>query len=157
MRDILNALLRNHILIAAVISHVLAQLLKVLTFYLIEKRLDWRLLWSTGGNPSSHTSTVATLTILLGYYYGFDSPYFSISFIISSIVIVDALSVRREVGKHAKTMNEIFHETILGKRLKEIIDVQTFKELVGHSGPEVFMGFLLGLFIAVLDIIIFAK
>lgn len=157
MRDIVISLLKNHILIASLVSNILAQFLKVIINYAVEKKFNWKLFWSAGGNPSSHTSTVTTLTILLGFYYGFDSPYFAISFVLSSIVIIDALSVRREVGKHAKTMNEIFQETILGKRLKEIVDIETFKELVGHSFPEVLMGLLIGLFVAVIDISIYAK
>lgn len=154
MKELFLQLLKNDILIASIISNVLAQLIKVFLFFATEKKFNWKLFWSTGGNPSSHTSTVTTLTILLGAHYGFDSPYFAIAFVISSIVIVDALSVRREVGKHAKTMNEIFHETLLGKRLKEIIDIETFKELVGHSGSEVFMGFLIGTLVAAVDLII---
>ncbi len=154
MKDLFLQLLRNDILIASVVSNTLAQLLKLILSYAAEKKIDWKILWSTGGNPSSHTSTVTTLTILLGARFGFDSPYFAISFVISSIVIIDALSVRREVGKHAKTMNEIFRETLLGKRLKEIIDIETFKELIGHTGSEVFMGFLVGTLIAALDLII---
>ncbi|MCI4463664.1 MAG: divergent PAP2 family protein [Caldisericum sp.] len=150
-------LLSNNILIASIISNLVAQGLKVIIYYLIEKEWNWRMFTSTGGNPSSHTATVTTLTILLGAKYGFDSPYFTIAFIFSSVVVVDAISVRREVGKHAKTMNDIFFETPLGKRLQETVDIEVFKELVGHSGPEVFIGFLLGLLIAVIDIVFFFK
>lgn len=150
-------LLRNNILIASIISNIVAQALKVLFTYLVEKEWDFRMFISTGGNPSSHTATVTTLTILLGAKYGFDSPYFAIAFIFSSVVIVDAISVRREVGKHAKTMNDIFFETPLGKRLRETVDVEVFKELVGHSGIEVFIGFLVGLLVAIVDIVLFFK
>jgi len=150
-------LFSNNILIAAVISNIVAQLLKVGIYYLSERKWDWSLFVSSGGNPSSHTSTVTTLTILLGAKYGFDSPLFAIAFVFSAVVIVDALSVRQEVGKHSKAMNEIFFDTFLGKRLRESIDIETFKELIGHSGPEVFLGFLVGLGIAILDIIFFLK
>ncbi|MGC9100343.1 MAG: divergent PAP2 family protein [Caldisericum sp.] len=153
--NILTQLFSNNILIASIFSNIIAQVLKVIFTYLVEKEWDWEMLTSTGGNPSSHTATVTTLTILLGAKFGFDSPYFSIAFVFSAIVVVDAISVRREVGKHAKTMNEIFFETPIGKRLRESIDIETFKELVGHSGIEVFIGFLLGLLIAIIDIIFF--
>ncbi|MGB9769500.1 divergent PAP2 family protein [Caldisericum exile] len=153
--NILTQLFSNNILIASIFSNIIAQVLKVIFTYLVEKEWNWEMLTSTGGNPSSHTATVTTLTILLGAKFGFDSPYFSIAFVFSAIVVVDAISVRREVGKHAKTMNEIFFETPLGKRLRESIDIETFKELVGHSGIEVFIGFLLGLLIAIIDIIFF--
>ncbi|BAL80693.1 divergent PAP2 family protein [Caldisericum exile] len=148
-------ILSNNILITSIISNFVAQALKVLFTFLVEKKWDLQMFISTGGNPSSHTATVTTLTILLGVKYGFDSPYFAIAFIFSAVVVVDAISVRREVGKHAKTMNDIFFETPLGKRLRESIDIEVFKELVGHSGIEVFIGFLLGLLIATIDIIFF--
>ncbi|PIX29417.1 MAG: divergent PAP2 family protein, partial [Caldiserica bacterium CG_4_8_14_3_um_filter_35_18] len=96
-------------------------------------------------------------TLLLGARYGFNSPYFSITFVLSGIIIVDALSVRREVGEHSKTLNEIFADKILGKRLHEIVDVKIFRELIGHTVFEVFTGFLLGILVAVLDLVIIRK
>jgi hypothetical protein len=77
--------------------------------------------------------------------------------VLSGIIIVDALSVRREVGEHSKTLNEIFADKILGKRLHEIVDVKIFRELIGHTVFEVFTGFLLGILVAVLDLVIIRK
>jgi acid phosphatase family membrane protein YuiD len=157
MGEWIKQLLRNDILIFTIISNVLAQSIKVILGYNRTGKFDWRLGISTGGNPSSHTATVTTLTILLGSRYGLDSPYFTIAFILSFIVVIDALGVRREVGEHSKTMNEIFFETSFGKRIGEIIDIKKFKELVGHTESEVFAGFMLGIIIAVIDILIFHK
>ncbi len=152
MENAVRAFLHNDILIATIVSNFLAQFLKVFTDYLRTHRINWKLAISTGGNPSSHTATVTTLMILLGDRYGLDSPFFTISFILAAIVVIDALSVRREVGEHSKTMNEIFLETPWGKKIAEVIDVKKFRELIGHTGLEVFMGFLLGIVIAVIDI-----
>ncbi len=149
--------IHNDILIATIASNFLAQFLKVLTNYIRTHRINWKIAVSTGGNPSSHTSTVTTLTILLGERYGLGSPFFTISFILAAIVVIDALSVRREVGEHSKTMNEIFLETPWGRKIAEMIDVKKFKELIGHSGLEVFMGFLLGILVAIIDIWITGK
>jgi hypothetical protein len=77
--------------------------------------------------------------------------------VLSGIIIVDALSVRREVGEHSKTLNEIFADKILDKRLHEIVDVKIFRELIGHTVFEVFTGFLLGILVAVLDLVIIRK
>jgi acid phosphatase family membrane protein YuiD len=145
----------NDILWFSMLSNILAQFIKVLVNYIHTKRFDFRLAFSTGGNPSSHTATVTTLTIILGARYGFNSPYFTISFIMAGIVVIDALNVRREVGEHSKTMNEIFLETSWGKKIAELIDVKTFKELVGHTGSEVFAGFVLGILVAIIDLLIF--
>lgn len=123
--------------------------------YIHNKRFDFHLAFSTGGNPSSHTATVTTLTILLGAWYGFNSPYFTILFIMAGIVVIDALNVRREVGERSKTMNEIFLETSWGKKIAELIDVKTFRELIGHTGSEVFAGFILGILVAIIDLLIF--
>lgn len=154
---VINEILANNILIASIISNIFAQFLKVVFTYIIEKRWDWQLLISTGGKPSSHTATVTTLTVLLGAKYGFNSPYFAIAFIFSSIVIVDAVSVRKEVGKHAEVLNEIFFETSIGKRLRDLLEIEVFKELIGHSFIEVLMGFLFGLLVSIVDIVWFLK
>ena len=157
MKEILKQIFTNDVLIAFLISSFLAQLLKVVITQPKDKKFQWNLFFSAGGNPSSHTSSMTTLTILLGARYGFNSPYFTIAFIVSGIVIVDALSVRREVGEHSKTLNDIFSETIVGKRLKEIIDIKVFREFIGHTVIEVFTGFLFGILIAVLDLVIIKK
>ncbi|MGC9124531.1 MAG: divergent PAP2 family protein [Caldisericaceae bacterium] len=153
MKNILIQLISNDIFIASAISSFVAQLLKVFVMKNGEP-LDWSFLFSSGGNPSSHTSAVTTLSLLLGVRYGFDSPYFTISMVFGAIVVVDALSVRREVGKHSKTLNEIFTETALGKRLQEMMEIKLFKELIGHTGIEVFFGFLVGIAVAAVDILI---
>ncbi|OIP13478.1 MAG: hypothetical protein AUJ99_01975 [Caldisericum sp. CG2_30_36_11] len=157
MKEILIQIFTNDILIAAVISSFLAQFMKIIVTHSEGKNFQWNLFFSSGGNPSSHTSAMTTLTLLLGARYGFNSPYFSITFVLSGIIIVDALSVRREVGEHSKTLNEIFADKILGKRLHEIVDVKIFRELIGHTVFEVFTGFLLGILVAVLDLVIIRK
>ena len=157
MKEILIQIFTNDILIAAVISSFLAQFMKIIITHSEGKNFQWNLFFSSGGNPSSHTSAMTTLTLLLGARHGFNSPYFSIAFVLSGIIIVDALSVRREVGEHSKTLNEIFADKILGKRLHEIVDVKIFRELIGHTVFEVFTGFLLGILVAVLDLVIIRK
>jgi hypothetical protein len=157
MKEILIQIFTNDILIAAVISSFLAQFMKIIVTHSEGKNFQWNLFFSSGGNPSSHTSAMTTLTLLLGARHGFNSPYFSIAFVLSGIIIVDALSVRREVGEHSKTLNEIFADKILGKRLHEIVDVKIFRELIGHTVFEVFTGFLLGILVAVLDLVIIRK
>jgi len=150
----IKGLFTNDILIFSVISSLTAQLLKVIFYFAQKKKINWRLAISPGGNPSSHTAAVTTLTLLLGVRYGLGSPYFTISFVIASIIAVDALSLRREVGEHSKTMNEIFWGTAWGKKLREVIDIKIFEELIGHTGLEVAAGFIWGFIIAAIDIML---
>ncbi len=148
----IKELFTNDILIFSILSNITAQALKVLLDYQHTKRINWKLAVSAGGNPSSHTATVTTLTVILGVRYGLNSPYFTIAFIMGTIVVIDALSVRREVGEHSKTMNELLWDTAWGEKLREIIDVKKFRELMGHTGLEVTAGFIWGVLIALIDI-----
>ena len=85
---------------------------------------------STGGMPSTHTAFVSSLTFLIGYKLGFDSPIFAISFIFSSIVCYDAITVRYESGMHAKILNEKYKTNL--------------KEKIGHNILEVIVGIIIG-------------
>ncbi len=105
----------------------------------------YSLLWRTGGMPSSHSSTTAALTTSLGFVEGMDSPIFISMLFFSMLVIRDALGVRRSAGLQARALNNLGAE--LQKRYK--IPFHPVKEVHGHTPAEVFIGALLGFFIAV--------
>jgi len=85
----IKGLFTNDILIFSVISSITAQMLKVIFNFAQKKKINWRLAISPGGSPSSHTAAMTTLTLLLGARYGLNSPYFTISFVVASIIVVD--------------------------------------------------------------------
>ena len=95
--------------------------------------------------PSSHSSTTAALTTSLGFVEGMDSPIFISMLFFSMLVIRDALGVRRSAGLQARALNNLGAE--LQKRYK--IPFHPVKEVHGHTPAEVFIGALLGFFIAV--------
>lgn len=86
-----------------------------------------------GGFPSTHTTTVMTPTALIGLNEGFFSPLFGIGITILWIVIIDATSLRRYVGDHAKRLND------MGKTRDT-----SLREEIGHSKIEVLGGIILG-------------
>ena len=57
----------------------------------------------------------------------------------------DALGVRRAAGAQAKVINELIRDLSPRFRLRS----RAVKEIHGHTLPEVFVGSLLGFFIAV--------
>jgi acid phosphatase family membrane protein YuiD len=72
--------LQNNIpLMCALAALIVAQFLKVVVVLVIDKKIEMFRLSSTGGMPSSHSSTVAALTTSMGYIYGIESPYFAIA------------------------------------------------------------------------------
>ena len=143
-----TALLHNRLLVSAVLSWFLAQLIKGLLFLLHEHQLSANRFLGSGGMPSSHSATVTALTVSSGMVYGVDSGIFALSFLIAAIVIYDARGVRREAGKHGRMLNEL--QTFLQGKSTPLSRAEVFDELVGHTPLEIAAGMPLGVLVAVL-------
>ena len=136
----------NGILICAVASWFAAQVLKVPIYWLIERKLDWRRVFESGGMPSSHSAFVVSLALMVGLNDGFATTAFAITFTLAAIVMYDAAGVRRETGTQATVLNQILKELLVdGKPITE----ETLKELVGHTPVEVLAGAILGVLMTV--------
>lgn len=139
-----DELARNQVLIAGLISWFFGQFLKVPMEYLINRRINWGLWFSSGGMPSTHSSLMVSVTISTGLNYGFDSAIFAVAFAISMIVVYDATGVRRQAGIHAQKINQLFEEILRG----EPIEMEQLKEVLGHTPAQVFGGVILGIIVA---------
>ena len=137
------ALFQNDPLLAAVAAWSLAQIIKVPLDYLFTRELNWHLLLSAGGMPSSHSALVAGLAWAMGLEYGFDSAAFAIAAVFSMIVIYDATGVRRAAGEHARVINRMIEDLASGHPLKE----EELKELLGHTPGQVLAGTLFGIIV----------
>lgn len=135
----------NRLLDISLISCLLAQIYKVFTPLLKGQKIQWMKIIQTGGMPSSHASTVTTLTTGLLFLEGPHSVSFAISFVFAIIVIYDATGIRRQAGEHAKALNKIFNEK-KSQSNEEVI--KQFKEFLGHTPYEVFWGIILGIVVA---------
>ena len=141
----LTGILANRILLCALTAWFVAQILKIPTYWMVEKKLDWRRIRGAGGMPSSHTAFVVSLTVMVGAVCGFDTALFAVSFTLASIVMYDATGVRRETGLQAQVINEILRQVFIDG--KPIAD-DDLKELVGHKPLEVLCGAIVGLLTA---------
>lgn len=143
----LEALVGNAPLMCAIVAWLAAQVLKTITAWLLDRKLDWRRLFGLGGMPSSHAAFVFAMTMKIVLLEGFGSVSFAVSFALMAIVITDAMGVRRETGRQGKVLNEMLREIIIeGKPITE----ERLKELVGHSPLEVLGGVLVGLAVSLL-------
>ena len=134
-------LIHNRPLICAAIAWTVAQVIKFILYSFIEKRVDWRRAWGSGGMPSSHTAFTVALTVSVGIESGFDSAAFAVAFALMAVVVYDAMGVRYETGKQGQIINRILEELFVeGKPLTD----EKLKELVGHSPLEVIGGLLTG-------------
>jgi uncharacterized protein len=145
----MEALFSNQVLWTALVASTLAQVLKVLLILVVERKWMPGRVLETGGMPSSHTSSVAALATMCGLQYGWDSGYFAIAAIFGSIVMYDATGIRRASGMQAELINDLVHE--LDAVLREGFAPKPLKELLGHTYFEVFVGFLLGILVAILS------
>lgn len=144
--NIWNELLKNQVLISAVVGWIVAQALKTLIDFALNGSFNKERLVGSGGMPSSHSSTVCALTTAAAIRYGVDSFEFAVSFVLSMVVMYDATGVRRETGKQAKLLNSILMENPL-KLSAEVLQ-ERLKEYVGHTPLQVVAGAVLGIGLA---------
>jgi len=144
----MRSIFDNYILLSAVVAGSMAQIIKVIITFFTEKKIIWERLIETGGMPSAHSAAVSALTVSLAMTYGWDSPFVAISCVFAYIVMYDATGVRQAAGKHAKVINELIDE--LSHLFDEGFQPKTLKTLLGHTLPQVFIGALLGILVAVL-------
>ncbi len=135
----------NAVLSAALISWLIAQVLKVVILLVMTRRLDLTRLLGAGGMPSSHAAVVVSLAMAVGFTGGFDTPLFAVATVFALVVMYDAAGVRRAAGVQARLLNRIVHEVIEeGKKP----DYEVLKELLGHTPVEVLAGAVVGIMVA---------
>jgi len=134
----------NHVFMCAFLSWLVAQVAKVFTAYYREGRWDHRVMFDSGGMPSSHTSLVVGLTTSIAHQQGLGSVYFPLALAFTLIVMYDAAGVRRHAGKQAEVLNKILADTFHGSPLSNT----KLKEVLGHSPLQVICGAILGVLIA---------
>ncbi len=135
----------NKVLLTAIIGSLSAQILKLIINYINHKKLDFRILFSTGGLPSSHSASVMSLSMAVGFEEGFKSNLFAICLFFSFIVMYDAAGIRRAAGKQAEILNKIIEDLYAGRKTDEKL-----KELLGHTPIEVLIGAIWGIIVALI-------
>ena len=150
-------LLTNFPLWASLAAIFFAQFIKVPIKYIATRKLDWSLLTSTGGMPSSHSAAVTALSTGVALETGMDSAVFAVSAVFAIITMFDATGVRRQAGEQAIVLNQLVAD--FGRLVEEAKGWQDkpeqekrkeLKELLGHKPIEVFFGGLSGIALALL-------
>jgi acid phosphatase family membrane protein YuiD len=142
-------LLSNQVLWTAILASVLAQVLKLFIYYLVERRWQWERLAETGGMPSSHSATVSALATGVGLTSGLNSSLFAVTVVLAIIVMYDATGIRRAAGLHAARLNDLIDE--FRKLVEQGPQPEPLKELLGHTYLEVGVGAALGVVFALVS------
>ena len=148
-------MLLSYPILASLLGMLIAQFVKIPIHFLTTREIKWNLMLSTGGMPSSHTSTIISLTTAIGLTSGIYSNEFAIAAVVSLIVMHDATGVRRHAGYHAEVLNKLLVDfnhlidTLKDPNLKKAEYREKLKELLGHKPVEVFFGAITGIIVAV--------
>lgn len=94
----------------------------------------------SGGMPSAHSATIVAVTLTIGLIDGFGTPVFALAAALTSIVMYDAITVRRSSGEQGTALLEY-----LTQIKSKIIPPRV---ALGHSPLEVAVGSLLGVIIS---------
>ncbi|MEZ8724412.1 divergent PAP2 family protein [Vibrio pomeroyi] len=99
-----------------------------------EKRLAFDLI-GYGGMPSNHSSIVSSAATIIALNEGLQEPALVVALALAFIVILDANSLRQQVGKHAEAIN-LLNNNKEGKPLRE---------RMGHTRVEILAGVVTGI------------
>ena len=132
--------INNATLVAAVASWMVAQLIKLFTFAIRERKFDYGFLFRLGGMPSSHTASAAACAMSVGLRSGFGSAVFAVAMGMLALIMIDAQSVRRAAGVQARLLNQMAEEFYRNHKFSP----EKLVEFLGHTRLEVLMGALLG-------------
>ncbi len=136
----------DKILLSSFVAWSIAQVSKFFIWRWQKGKLNFRILVSAGGMPSSHSALVSALATSTGLWEGFSSTAFALSLILALIVMYDAAGVRRAASIQAQILNQILEELFQGHPISE----KRLWELLGHTPFEVLAGALMGVGTSVL-------
>ena len=88
-----------------------------------------------GGLPSNHSAIVSSMAMLIALLEGINHPAFGVAVTLAFIVMLDANSLRRQVGKQAQAINQVNPDAQLRERM-------------WHSKIEILAGILVGCLVA---------
>jgi acid phosphatase family membrane protein YuiD len=92
-----------------------------------------------GGLPSNHSAIVSSMAALIALKEGIGHPAFGVAITLAFIVMLDANSLRRQVGKHAVVINKL---------ATGASDHQALRERMGHTRLEITAGIAVGTAVA---------
>jgi uncharacterized protein len=133
----------HKIILSVIIAYTVASIVKVFFYWLGTDEWNLMVFFKTGGMPSSHMASVASMTTSVYLLEG-ASNLFMVSLIVSSIVLADAVGLRRSVGKQAKILNKVADEFKHFRKFR----TRRLYELVGHTPKQGLAGLILGILIA---------
>ncbi|WP_295466058.1 divergent PAP2 family protein [uncultured Pseudomonas sp.] len=92
-----------------------------------------------GGLPSNHSAIVSSMAALIAFKEGIGSPSFGVAIALAFIVILDAASLRRQIGRQAVILNRLAAGSS---------GYRPVRERMGHTRVEIAAGVMVGVLVA---------
>lgn len=126
----------NYYLLSVFSAWIISCIIKILINYNKHKKLNLSKGFENGGMPSSHAALMSSITMAILLEQGL-APIFFLSLVISTLILRDAVTVRREVGLIGESVNKILTKN----KEKEL------KVIYGHTPLQVLVGIIIGIII----------
>jgi acid phosphatase family membrane protein YuiD len=91
-----------------------------------------------GGLPSNHSAIVSSIAALIALREGLSHPAIGVSVALAFIVMLDANSLRRQVGLQASAINKLNADS----------GDKKLRERMGHTRVEISSGVVVGVIVA---------
>jgi acid phosphatase family membrane protein YuiD len=92
-----------------------------------------------GGFPSNHSAIVSSVATMIALKEGVDSPAFGAAIALAFIVVLDANSLRQQIGRQATAINKL---------TTHLPEHSLLRERIGHTRLEIAGGLLVGIAVA---------
>lgn len=138
------ALAANPTFVSGLVAWAMAQSMKLILNFFVERKWDLRIMFASGGMPSSHSALCTALTTSVAICHGVADALFPVCLGFSLIVMYDAIGVRRHAGMQAQVLNLIVEDLFQGHPISQ----RKLKELLGHTPSQVVAGAMLGIVVA---------
>lgn len=92
-----------------------------------------------GGLPSNHSAIVSSMAALIALREGIRHPAFGVAVTLAFVVMLDANSLRKQVGRQARAINKL---------AAQADGHQPLRERMGHSKLEIAAGIAVGVGVA---------
>lgn len=136
---------RGQPFLVAIIAGACAQLIKVVSFLVLEKKVNLRRFVQTDGSPNMHSAAFSGLAVAVGFYSGFGSLAFAFAVCVTAIIVVDTMNVKNATSRQAEAIL-----LIMDRVRKRKPAAQKRNSQLSYTPMDVFTGMAVGIFVAML-------
>ena len=130
-------------IIAGIAGWVVSQLAKyVVASFKGGKIASYRQLYLSGNMPSAHSTTAVAVLTVIAIEDGLSSGLFGLALVFTSVVLYDAMMVRRSSGEQGVALTALIKESKSNVRLPRVV--------MGHTPTEVAVGAIIGVAVGLL-------